>query len=271
MRPICHIERSEIPLPVTTDLHEHHPLATLHPKLETISVSISSNLSHIRQRITAAAHRAKRSPNDIQLIAVSKTFPPDAIREAHSAGQRLFGENRVQEFAAKAPLLADLSDLELHMIGHLQSNKARKAVELFHAIDSLDSVRLGNQLNAAAAEQNKIIHVLIEINTGGEEAKSGLPIDWTEIEPLLAAAPAWPHLQVRGLMTVPPFTGDPEGARPYFRNLRDLRDEIASKQLPGIAMDTLSMGMSHDFEVAIAEGSTQVRIGTAIFGSRPKP
>jgi pyridoxal phosphate enzyme (YggS family) len=233
-------------------------------------VSIPSNLEHIHSRIADAASRCGRSPKDIQLIAVSKIFPADAIREAYAAGQRLFGENRVQEFAAKAPVLADLADAEFHMIGHLQSNKAKKAVELFHAIDSLDSVRLGNQLNAAASEAGKNIPVLIEINTGGEDAKSGLPIDWTELEPVLLAAPSWTNLRVVGLMTVPPFTDDPEGARPYFRNLRDLRDEIAAHNLPAVSMQTLSMGMSHDFEVAIEEGSTQIRIGTAIFGSRPK-
>jgi PLP dependent protein len=154
------------------------------------------------------------------------------------------------------------------MIGHLQSNKAKKAVELFHTIDSLDSVRLGNQLNAAATANGKVISVLIEINTGNEEAKSGLPIDWTELEPVLATAPALTNLHVSGLMTVPPFTDDPEGARPYFRQLRELRDAIAAKNLPAISMDVLSMGMSHDFEVAIEEGSTCVRVGTAIFGSR---
>ncbi len=204
-------------------------------------------------------------------MAVCKTFPPDAIREAHSAGQRLFGENRVQEFTSKAADVADLTNLEIHMIGHLQSNKAKKAVELFHAVDSLDSVKLGNQLNAAARELGKVLPVLIEINTGGEEAKSGLSIDWTELEPVFAAAPSWTNLRVTGLMTVPPFTGDPEGARPYFRQLRELRGEIARRNLPAVSMDTLSMGMSHDFEVAIEEGSTCIRIGTAIFGTRPKP
>ena len=244
-------------------------LETRNPKLS--SVSIAQNLDAIHSRIADAASRCGRSPRNIQLVAVSKTFPPGTIREAYAAGQRLFGENRVQEFDSKALALADLPDLEVHMIGHLQSNKSRKAVELFQAVDSLDSVRLGNQLNAAAVERNKVVPVLIEINTGGEEAKSGLPIDWTEIEPVLAAAQGWSNLRVSGLMTVPPFTDDPEDARPYFRNLRDLRDEIASKNLPAISMETLSMGMSHDFEVAIEEGSTCVRVGTAIFGVRAYP
>ncbi len=203
-------------------------------------------------------------------MAVCKTFPAEAIREAYDGGQRLFGENRVQEFASKAAAVADLDGLEVHMIGHLQSNKAKKASELFAAVDSPDSVKLGNQLNAAARELGKTLPVLIEINSGGEEAKSGLAIDWTELDPVLAAASTWTNLRVTGLMTVPPYTEDPEGARPYFRKLRELRDEIAKRNLPAIAMETLSMGMSHDFEVAIEEGSTCVRVGTAIFGVRQK-
>jgi hypothetical protein len=237
-------------------------------KPETVYVSIAENLQQVRKRIEAAAQRSRRNPAEIKLMAVCKTFPAEAIREAYAAGQRLFGENRVQEFAVKTAALADIADLEVHMIGHLQSNKAKKAVEVFNAVDSLDSVKLGNQLNAAAGEVGKVLPVLIEINTGGEEAKNGLPIDWTEIEPVLAAAPSWSNLRVTGLMTVPPFTDDPEDARPYFHNLRDLREEIAAKSLPAISMEVLSMGMSHDFEVAIEEGSTCVRIGTAIFGSR---
>jgi hypothetical protein len=231
-------------------------------------VSIADNLHTIRERIAAAARRAGRNPDVVRLMAVCKTFPVEAIREAYDAGQRLFGENRVQEFAGKAAQLGDLNDIEVHMIGHLQSNKGRKAVEVFSAVDSVDSVRLGNQLNAAAAETGKTLPVLIEINTGGEGAKSGLSIDWTEIEPVLAAASFWTNLRVTGLMTVPPFTENPEGSRPYFRQLRELLDEIASKDFRGVSMSTLSMGMSHDFEVAIEEGSTCVRIGTAIFGNR---
>ncbi|MGZ4786906.1 MAG: YggS family pyridoxal phosphate-dependent enzyme, partial [Terriglobales bacterium] len=160
---------------------------------------MSENLKSIRQRMADACRRCNRRPAEVQLIAVSKTFPAVAIREAYAAGQRLFGENRVQEFATKAPALADLPGLEFHMMGHLQSNKAKRAVELFHALDSLDSVRLGNQLNSAVRDLNKVLPVLIEINTGGEEAKSGLPIDWTELEPVLAAAPSWTNLRVTGL------------------------------------------------------------------------
>jgi len=201
-------------------------------------------------------------------MAVCKTFPPEAIREAYAAGQRLFGENKVQEFDGKSAAVADLKDAEFHMIGHLQSNKSRRAAELFHAIDSVDSLKLAERLNSAAAELNKTLPVLLEINVGGEEAKSGISLDWTEVEPPLANAVKWTNLQIRGLMTVPPFTEDPEGARSYFREVRELRDEIVRRNFPRVQMDVLSMGMSHDFEVAIEEGSTCVRVGTAIFGER---
>jgi len=203
-------------------------------------------------------------------MAVCKTFPPEAIREAYAAGQHLFGENKVQEFEKKSAALADLEDAQFHMIGHLQSNKSRRAVELFHGIDSVDSVKLAERLNTAARELNKTLPVLLEINVGGEEAKSGISLDWTEVEPLLANAVQWRNLEIRGLMTVPPFTDDSEGSRPYFRQLRELRDEIARRGYPRVKVDQLSMGMSHDFEVAIEEGSTCVRVGTAIFGGRAK-
>jgi pyridoxal phosphate enzyme (YggS family) len=234
-------------------------------------VSIASNLEQIRSRIAAAARRSNRNPDDLALMAVCKTFPPEAIHEAYAAGQRVFGENRVQEFETKAARVSDLRDAEFHMIGHLQSNKSKKAVELFRAIDSVDSLKLADRLNAAAGELNKKLPVLLEINVGGEDAKSGISLDWTEIEPLLANAPRWTNLEIRGLMTIPPFFDNPESARPYFHQLRELRDEIAHRNFPGVTMDVLSMGMSHDFEVAIEEGSTCVRVGTAIFGERPHP
>jgi hypothetical protein len=204
-------------------------------------------------------------------MAVTKTHPPERIREAHAAGLRLFGENRVQEFSTKAPALSNLPGAKWHMIGHLQSNKATKAAELFSAIDSIDSVKLAEKLNTTAQALNKTLEVLIEVNVGGEAAKSGLAIDSPELENLLNAAPSLEALKIRGLMTVPPHTEDPEGARSYFRHLRALRDQISDRHLPAISMDILSMGMSHDFEVAIEEGSTCIRIGTAIFGERPKP
>lgn len=228
------------------------------------------NIALVRERITTAARRAGREPNEIALMAVSKTFLPERIREAYHAGLRLFGENRVQEFSEKATALVDLPDARWHLIGHLQSNKARKAAELFVAVDSVDSLRLAEKLNAAAQSLGKKLAVLIEVNVGGEAAKSGVAPGSPDLEDLLRAAPSLEHLEVRGLMTVPPFTDDPQGARPYFRKLRELRDQIAARKLPAVGMEVLSMGMSHDFEVAIEEGSTCVRVGTAIFGERAK-
>lgn len=203
-------------------------------------------------------------------MAVTKTVPAARIAEAYEAGHRLFGENRVQEFADKAGALARLADAEFHMIGHLQSNKASKAAEIFHAVDSVDSAKLAERLNVAAAKLGKTVDVLLEINIGGEEAKSGVAPESEELERILAGGEQWSSLRIRGLMTVPPFMEDPEGARPYFRRLRELRDQLARRDLAGVKLETLSMGMSHDFEVAIEEGSTCVRIGTAIFGERGK-
>jgi pyridoxal phosphate enzyme (YggS family) len=234
-------------------------------------VSIAENVAQVRERIARAAARVHRSADAITLMAVSKTVEPARIHEAYAAGLRIFGENRVQEFEEKSAGLSDLKDAEWHLIGHLQSNKAKKAAELFHAVGSVDSLRLAEKLNQAAAESNKRLDVLIEVKVGEEESKAGIPLDSPELENLLLAAPKVTSLQIRGLMTVPPFTEAPEGARPYFRLLRDLRDKIATRKLPGVQMDVLSMGMSHDFEVAIEEGSTCVRVGSAIFGARPKP
>jgi len=231
---------------------------------------IAANLASIQERIIAASRRAGRNPDGIALMAVSKTQPPERIREAYNAGQRLFGENRVQDFAAKVAALQDLRAAEWHMIGHLQTNKAARTAELFRAVDSVDSLKLAEKLDAQARKLGKKLDVLIEINVGGEAVKSGVALDSPPLEELLLAAPRLEALLFRGLMTVPPFTDDPEGARPYFRKLRELRDTIATRHLPAIATDQLSMGMSHDFEVATEEGSTCVRIGTAIFGERAK-
>jgi len=230
-------------------------------------MSVAANLASVQQRIAAAARRAGRDPDGVGLMAVSKTQPPARIREAYSAGQRLFGENRLQDFAAKSNTLQDLA-AEWHMIGHLQTNKATKTVELFHAVDSVDSMKLAEKLDAAARKLSRKLDVLIEINVGGEAAKSGVAPDSPALEELLLGAPRLKALVFRGLMTVPPFTDDPEDARPYFRGLRDLRDTLAARKLEAVTMNQLSMGMSHDFEVAIEEGSTCVRVGTAIFGER---
>jgi pyridoxal phosphate enzyme (YggS family) len=232
-------------------------------------MSIAENIARVRERVDAAARRAGRDPNEIALMAVSKTHPAETILEAFAAGQRLFGENRVQEFVEKHAALADLTDAEFHLIGHLQSNKSAKAAELFHAIDSVDSLRLAERLNSAAEANGKKLRVLIEINVGGEDAKAGLAPESPEITQILEAASRLTNIEIQGLMTVPPFTEDPEGARPYFRRLRELRDELA-RQYRHVNLAELSMGMSHDFEVAIGEGSTCVRVGTAIFGARPR-
>jgi hypothetical protein len=233
-------------------------------------MSISANISSVQERITAAARRAGRNLDDVILMAVSKTQPPERIYEAYGAGLRTFGENRVQEFAGKAQALRDLNAAEWHMIGHLQTNKAAKTAELFRAVDSVDSVKLAEKLDAAARTLGRKLDVLIEINVGGEAAKTGVASDSPALDELLIAAPRLEALVFRGLMTVPPFTRDPQGARPYFRKLRELRDRIAARKLPALRMDQLSMGMSHDFEVAIEEGSTGVRVGTAIFGERTR-
>lgn len=232
-------------------------------------MSIAENVFRLRERIRSASDRAGRAEDEITLMAVSKTFSPPQIRETYAAGLRIFGENRVQEFAGKLDRLRDLPDAEWHMIGHLQTNKAVKAAELFSHIDSVDSLRLARKLDAAAAELGKQLEVLIEINIGAEAAKSGISPDSGELETLLNSAPELPHIAIRGLMTVPPYNEDIEQSRPYFRKMRGLFDQTARQNLPGISMEILSMGMSHDFEVAIEEGATCVRVGTAIFGERP--
>jgi len=232
---------------------------------------LNEKIARVRERIAAAALRSGRRPEVITLMAVTKTFPPEQIRQAYDAGIRVFGENRVQEFAGKSEAVRDLSIAEWHMIGHLQSNKAAKAVELFGCVDSLDSVRLARKLNDAAAQLNKRIPILIEINVGGEVVKSGAPPGSQELQNLLEAAPELPSLEFRGLMTVPPYSADPEESRTYFRKMRELFEQIDRRELASVNMETLSMGMSHDFEIAIEEGATCVRVGTAIFGERPKP
>jgi pyridoxal phosphate enzyme (YggS family) len=232
-------------------------------------MSIAENIANVRERLHKAAARAGRDAGSVQLMAVSKTFSAQSILEAYDAGLRLFGENRVQEFAGKSDAVCKLAGASFHLIGHLQSNKSAKAAALFHAVDSVDSLKLAERLNDAAGKLRKTLSVLLEVNVGGEEAKSGLSRDSAELTSILEAAPKLANLEIRGLMTVPPFTDDPGGARPYFRQLRELRDRLATRT--GKPLPELSMGMSHDFEVAIEEGSTCVRVGTAIFGTRPAP
>ncbi len=233
-------------------------------------MSIADNIAQVQARIAAAAHRSGRNPQEITLMGVSKTFPGESIREAYAAGLRIFGENRVQEFSAKVDALRDLPDTEWHLIGHLQTNKVARAVELFDAVDSVDSFRMAERLNGFAKSAGKMLPVLIEINVGGEKAKNGVAPDSDELKQILEGAPRWESVKIQGLMTVPPYSEDPEGARPYFRRLRQIRDSVVASQLPQVGTPVLSMGMSHDFEVAIEEGATCVRVGTAIFGERAK-
>lgn len=226
------------------------------------AAAIAENITRARERIARAAERARRGADEITLIAVSKTFPAECVRAAHAAGLRHFGENRVQEREAKSPQVADLQ-ATWHFIGHLQSNKVRRAVELFDRIDSVDSIALARKLNEAATPQNKRIGVLIEVHMG-EATKSG--VAESDLPALAEAVASLPQLDLLGLMTVPPYSDDPETARPYFQKLHKLRDETSRRI--GRPLSVLSMGMSHDFEIAIQEGATEVRIGTGIFGER---
>jgi len=228
-------------------------------------VDIKENIARVQERIVAACGRSGRHPEDVKLVAVTKTVPPERIREAYAAGLRDLGENRVQEAQAKCSALADLT-ATWHMVGHLQSNKARPARELFHWIHSVDSLRLAGKLDQAAAGGGERLAVLIEVNLGGELTKSGARED--EVAELAEQVGRLATVELRGLMVIPPFLEDPERVRPYFRRLRQLAQEINSRHLPNVSMRELSMGMSHDFEVAIEEGATMVRIGTAIFGLR---
>ena len=227
------------------------------------TATIAENLAHLHEQITEACRRSNRPENDVALMAVSKVHPVEAILEAYAAGQRLFGENRVQEFQEKAPHLNDLTEPEFHLIGPLQSNKTTKAAELFDAIDAVDSLKIAQRLNTTATAIGKTLPVLIEVKLSHEESKHGLAPE--ELPTLLAALEELESIKAVGLMTVPPWSEEAEPARPYFRELRRLRDESAVR-FPRVTQ--LSMGMSNDFTVAIEEGSTCVRLGTAIFGWR---
>ncbi len=227
--------------------------------------SISANLADVRARLARAATRAGRDPASVRLIAVSKTHPADAVRAARAAGQIAFGENRVQEALQKISETAD-TPVEWHLIGHLQSNKARKAAAVFAWIHSIDSVDLLQRVDAAAREAGTAPRLLVQVDLAGEPTKHGAGLDL--VVPLFEAARDCRAAAVAGLMVLPPFADDPEDTRPYFRRLREIRDELASRGVPPSMLAELSMGMSHDFEVAIAEGATMVRVGTSIFGVR---
>jgi hypothetical protein len=256
--------------------------------------TLADNLARIRERVAAAAGRAQRKVDAVTLVAVSKTLPAERIREAYLAGQRHFGENRVQEWEGKCGALADLSEATWHLVGHLQSNKARRSVTLFHAIDSVDSLSLAQKIDRAFAEHLRPakssaaqaraavlgdtgvplaarggdpgakLPILLEVRLAAEETKSG--VEPAALPHVVEGILALPNLVLRGLMCIPPLLEKPEEVRPYFRRLRDLRDDMARQfKTP---LPDLSMGMSHDFEVAIEEGATQVRIGSALFGPR---
>jgi len=215
--------------------------------------------------MAAAAGAAGRDPSSIRLVAVSKTFPAQAVRDAYAAGQRDFGENRVQEALQKIGETADLT-IRWHLLGHLQSNKARKAGPAFAMVQSVDSAELIQKLDAAAAEAGSAPELLIQVDLAGEATKFGVPP--AEVPRLFEAAAASRAARVVGLMTLPPVPDTPEDARPYFRRLRELKDQWLAAGVPAPMLRELSMGMSGDFEVAIEEGATIVRVGTAIFGSR---
>jgi len=227
------------------------------------TIAIAHNLSRVWERIARACERSGRSRSEITLVAISKTFSAEAIRAAHAEGQRHFGENRVQEWEAKSKELADLS-ATCHFIGHLQSNKARRAAQLFNQVDSVDSVALAQRLDAAAEQLQKRLPVLIEVRLSAEQTKTG--VAEADLEHLAQSILSLPHLELRGLMTIPPYFEDPEKVRPYFRRLREFRDFLGGRRSQ--LLPVLSMGMSHDFEVAIEEGATEIRVGSAIFGNR---
>lgn len=249
------------------------------------ATKLADNLARVRERMDRAAKRAGRRGDEITLIAVSKTHSATQIEEMYAAGVCHFGENRVQERESKQLAIANL-DVTWHMLGHVQRNKAAKAVQLFHSIDSLDSLALAERLDRAKAEltgdhaaaaglanardfssPRDRLRVLIEVKLDPEPVKSGVPYE--EVPRLAAALLKLRHLNLRGLMAIPPYFDDPEDARPYFRRLRQLRDEL-HLQFGAEVMTTLSMGMSHDFEIAIEEGATEIRVGTALFGEREK-
>jgi pyridoxal phosphate enzyme (YggS family) len=229
-------------------------------------MSITENIARLKEEIASTCRRAGRDEREVALMAVSKVHPAEAILEAYAAGQRLFGENRVQEFEQKSATVSGLEGAAFHLIGPLQSNKTNKAAELFDAIDAVDSLKIAQRLDAAAKARSKRLPLLIEVKLSHEESKHGVAPE--ELPALLDAVNELTSVDAVGLMTVPPWSDEAETARPYFRELRRLRDE-AVKTYPKLTQ--LSMGMSNDFHVAIEEGSTCVRVGTAIFGKRIYP
>ncbi len=230
-----------------------------------VGVDIAGNLAAVREKVDSAARHAGREPAEVTLVAVSKTHPPEMLAAAISAGVRVFGENKVQEAESKIGAIGR-ENVEWHLIGHLQSNKARKAVQLFDVIHTVDSIELASRLERISEEEGRKISVLVQVDLAGEKTKSGVPA--TDLDELAAYLRTCTHLSFDGLMILPPYFDDPAGARPFFRRIREIRDRLEADGMFSSERSQLSMGMSHDFEIAIEEGATLVRVGTAIFGSR---
>jgi len=228
-------------------------------------IDVATNLRRVLDSIERAAQKAGRSGSSVKLVAVSKTIREEPIRQAVAAGAIALGENKVQEASSKQPLLSELP-VEWHLIGSLQKNKANRAAEIFDWVESLDDFELASKLDRACERLNKRMRVLLQVNVGREARKSGIAEE--AAADFAGHVSAFKHLEVRGLMAIPPYTEDPEESRPHFVRLREIAERIESQRLAGISMKELSMGMSHDFMVAIAEGATLVRVGTAIFGPR---
>jgi len=227
-------------------------------------MSIAENIRNVQERIAVAAKRAHRDPSSVKLVVVTKTVDQGRIREAVAAGAMILGENRVQEAREKIAALGPVASW--HLIGHLQANKAKYAVTLFYLIHSVDSIVLAQEIDRQAEKNNKVQDILVEVNISGEASKAGVRVE--DAAGLIREASMLPHIRVHGLMTMPPYSEDPEASRPFFRKLRELSERIAQENIPHVAMKELSMGMSGDFEVAVEEGATLVRVGTAIFGKR---
>jgi PLP dependent protein len=227
-------------------------------------VDVGGNYRSILERISGAAAKVRRDPREIRLLAAAKSQSVDAICVAIAAGVKLIGENYVQEAADKRKLIAE--SIEWHMIGHLQRNKVKQAVELFDVIESLDSLALARELDKEGAKRGRTIRAFVEVNLGGEESKSGIARE--QVSVLLDGIGTLSHIRIEGLMTVPPFRENLEAIRPYFRALRELRDQLGNLPLPNVELKELSMGMTHDYTVAVEEGATVVRVGTALFGPR---
>jgi len=224
--------------------------------------TIKNNLEIVNEKMKKAALKVNRNPEEIKLVAVTKTATTEQIKEAINAGVKIIGENRVQDAKEKYQILT--ADIEWHLIGHLQTNKTKYAVEIFNCIHSVDSIKLAQEIDKRSKQFEKKIDVLVEVNVSGEETKYGIKPE--EVEPFLKEISEFPEIRVRGLMTIAPIVEDKEEVRPYFRKLRELSEEIKSKNIGNVKMDYLSMGMTEDFEIAIEEGANMVRIGRGIFG-----